>query len=629
MGRSYSFSSILTSEQKQLTAKNRKTLIVQVTGFVVKFPYRIASLNENSIGRRLLLRVFVSYLAVSTVLTAGQIYFGPAGQSLISVAIGSALKAIGLLIVLVLFIRSIVQQPLADLASAASKLTAFDANSAETGNELETLFHNSQKTEVTALSEDFIRMRDYLREKVDYIEAQNRSLEDRVKERTETIAQVNKELEVQSLHDPLTGLANRTLLHDRLTHQLQISERSGTSFAFASIDLRKFKLINDTHGHLAGDEVLKQISYRIRNCLRSADTVARMGGDEFAIIFHHTSVDKLDVVIERIMDSVAAPCQFEDQTIDVGINLGIAIFPEHGRTAKELYQNADMAMYIAKTNDIKLQYFSNEVRQDLQRHHALRTSVSDAVQLNQLNLVYQPIVRCDDGIANAVEALVRWQHPELGQISPVEFIPIAESTGAINEITDWVFQQAMSEIGHYDESITVAINLSEKLLTDDDLATRLMHLVQAADFRPERLMLEFTESVMVENPARAISTLTSLKKCGFQISIDDFGTGYSSLSYLARLPIDEVKIDQQFLADIVHDDADLRINSTVIVLSIVALAHRMNLRIVAEGVETPEISDLATQYGVDFLQGYYFSKPIPVDEMLRWLDGNLQSRQVA
>jgi len=595
----------------------------------VKFLYRIANLTENSLGRRLLLRVFVSYLTISAVLAAGQIYFGPPGQSLLSVYLSSALKAIGLLVVLVFFIRNVVQQPLADLSNAASKLTTFDAESAETNSELETLSHQSQKTEITALSKVFVRMRNSLREKIEYIEAQNRSLEDRVKERTETIAQVNKELEVQSLHDPLTGLANRTLLHDRLTHQLQISERSGASFAFASIDLRKFKLINDTHGHLAGDEVLKQISSRIRKCLRSADTVARMGGDEFAIIFHHTSVDELDVVIQRIMDSVAKPCQFEDQSIEAGINLGVAIFPEHGRSATELYQNADMAMYIAKTNDINLQYFSSEVRRDLQRHHTLRTSMFDAVDLKQLHLVYQPIVRCDNGMASAVEALIRWEHPELGQISPAEFIPIAESTGAINGITDWVFQQAMSEIGHYDENIALAINLSEKLLTEDDLTTRLMGFVQAAGFRPERLMLELTESVMVGNPARAISTLTNLKTCGFQISIDDFGTGYSSLSYLARLPIDEVKIDQQFLADIVHNDADLRINSTVIVLSIVALAHRMNLRIVAEGVETPEISDLATQYGVDYLQGYYFSKPLPVNETLHWLDNNLQSSQVA
>ena len=425
------------------------------------------------------------------------------------------------------------------------------------------------------------------------------------------------QLEHQALHDGLTGLPNRILLLDRVNQLLKDSMRNNKTPAVIVMDLDRFKEINDTLGHHVGDTLLQEISRRLLNVLRDLDTIARLGGDEFAIVLHDINLEGCKVVAKKITNALAMPIQIEDHQLLIRCSQGIAIFPEHGETDADLLKHADIAMYTAKRGHLGHCIYDPD-----ENHHdisciSLSADLTNAIKKNDLELYYQPKVDSKSGKVVAAEALLRWNHPEKGFVSPELIIEVAEQSGLIQPLTDYVIKTAIGQAGKWQKQgidICVGVNLSVFNLRSPNLVSTIRSLLAKSSLKPEKLMLEVTESAMMLNPELAANVLTQLSNMGTQISIDDFGTGYSSLAYLKNLPVHELKIDKSFVMNIVNDKSDLSI-----VKSTIDLAHNLGLSVVAEGVENKESWDILNELDCDILQGYFFSKPIPVEEFDCWI----------
>lgn len=418
-------------------------------------------------------------------------------------------------------------------------------------------------------------------------------------------------------HDALTNLPNRALLQDRIEQTLQHNRRRNHMAALLFVDLDKFKIINDTLGHAVGDGLLKEVSRRLLAAVRSEDTVARQGGDEFIILLSQIS-HPLDAgaIAQKLLDTLALPFHISRHELHISASIGISIFPDDGNEIGELLKNSDIAMYHAKESGrSNFQFFSAMMNEQATERQALSSDLRHAVERSELFLVYQPVVDMASGDICGMEVLLRWQHPVHGLVSPVKFIPLAEESGMIIKIGEWVMRAACTQLRTWQqqgyEVPRLAINLSAKQFRQKNLADNIASILAETGVDSRHIGIEITESMLVQNIDEVVDTLLRLSNLGLEISIDDFGTGYSSLSYLKRFPIDKLKIDKSFVDDIAthKDDA-------AIVKAIISMAHGLQMKIVSEGVETQAQLEFLRQHGCEQYQGYLFSKPLPGAEVV-------------
>lgn len=446
----------------------------------------------------------------------------------------------------------------------------------------------------------------------------NQELEQRVDMRTKELALANEELTHQALHDALTDIPNRTLLYDRLHQAMLAAKRERKSVALMMMDLDRFKEINDTMGHHSGDLVLQTVAARLRGTLRQSDTVARLGGDEFAMVL--PGVGDKDAAIQaarKILNAVQTPMNLEGRNFDINVSLGIAMYPDQGEATGLLMQRADVAMYAAKRNKSGYAFYDAEADRYSVDRLALQSELRHAIEHDELVLFYQPKIDFHSARVSGLEALVRWQHPRHGLMFPDDFIPLAERTGLIRPLTDWVLHKALLQCGawHRDGlALTVAVNISASNLQDPQFVQSVAAVLAATSAEPAWLELEITETAIMKEPAVAIDAIAKLNSMGIQMAIDDFGTGYSSMAYLKKLLVAKIKIDKSFVMDMHTNN-----NDAVIVRSLIGLGHSLGLGVVAEGVENEEVWNQLKGLGCDSAQGYSMSRPIPPEKLAEWL----------
>jgi diguanylate cyclase (GGDEF)-like protein len=424
------------------------------------------------------------------------------------------------------------------------------------------------------------------------------------------VAGASRRLRHQALHDALTGLPNRTLLHRRAERDL----RGDDPAAMLLIDLDRFKEVNDTLGHDYGDALLVEVAERLGAALRRGDTLARFGGDEFAVLVAGAP-DRAAVVelAGRLQEALRRPFALRGVAVELEASIGVALYPEHGTTAGRLLQRADVAMYEAKRGGHGIVTYTAERDPYSEDRLGLLAELRRAIERDELVLHYQPKVSLRTGELTGVEALVRWQHPIRGLLGPDEFVPLAERTGAAADLTRWVVDHALAQCAAWREDgidLPVAVNLAAANIVDVTLPDAIGALLERYGVSAERLECEISEHTVMADPVRATAVLGGLRELGVGLSLDDFGTGHSSLSYLKRLPLDEVKIDRSFVAGMADDD-----NDAVIVRSTIDLARNLGLRVVAEGVETAEVMDALRELRCDVAQGYHISRPLPAGEL--------------
>jgi diguanylate cyclase (GGDEF)-like protein len=425
-------------------------------------------------------------------------------------------------------------------------------------------------------------------------------------------------LKYTARHDPLTDLANRNLLYERLEHALVVGQSESKPFALLLMDLDRFKEINDTIGHQAGDALLQQVGLRLQGAVRKGDTIARLGGDEFAVLLPQMDRESAEIVAARCLKA------FEDQfvigeiSLNVQSSIGIALFPQDGTDRHSLMRCADVAMYQAKESANGYSVYSPERDSYSTERLALMADLHRAIDRDELFLVYQPKINLATGAITGVEALARWQHSKSGLIPPDQFIALAERSGFIKPLTLWVLEAALDQSRWWRAEgidVPISVNLSPRTLHDVDFPERVAALLRTHGVTAEQLELEITESSIMVDPPRALDILTRLHRMGISLSIDDFGTGYSSLSYLKKLPANAVKVDKSFVIQMTQDESDAQI-----VRSTIDLAHNLGLKVIAEGVETEEAWGRLLALGCDEAQGYYVSRPLPAPELTQWLN---------
>ncbi|HEX7649345.1 MAG TPA: EAL domain-containing protein [Noviherbaspirillum sp.] len=420
----------------------------------------------------------------------------------------------------------------------------------------------------------------------------------------------------QASHDSLTGLPNRTLLLDRLAQAISYADRTGKFLAVMLIDLDRFKNINDSLGHEAGDKVIVEAGRRLSAQVREGITVARLGGDEFVVLMPNLAHEEdAAAVAHQLLDTLRVPMVMHGQELATVASIGISIYPKDGTDGSTLLRNADAAMYRAKeAGRGNFQFYAREMNARTLDRLKIEVGLRHALHRGEFVLHYQPQVDIASGKVVGVEALLRWMHPQQHVVPPSEFIPIAEETGLIMPIGEWVLQAACTQQQEWERQglprIKVAVNLSSRQFQQKDLDRMIARVLEQTGCPAACLTLEITESVVMEKPEAAAVTLKKLSDMGVRLAIDDFGTGYSSLSYLKRFPIDELKIDRSFVTDITTDADDAAIAKAVIVL-----AHSMKLSVTAEGVETAGQLEFLRQQQCDLMQGYFFSKPVPADQI--------------
>ncbi len=424
-----------------------------------------------------------------------------------------------------------------------------------------------------------------------------------------------------AVHDVLTSLPNRTLFLDRLRQALLSARRFQRGVTVLFVDLDRFKDINDHFGHDVGDLMIQEMGQRLSRIIRDSDTAARLGGDEFAII--QTDVQNIEdtiVLAQRIIDELAQPFDCRGIRLHSTASVGITLFPEDGENPEQLVKNADMAMYAAKAEGRNnYRFFLPSMHERVKERKTIEEDLRNALEQDQLELYYQPKVDCRTERVVGAEALVRWNHPQRGLILPGEFISVAEECGLINRLGAWVLQRACKQTRAWRDSLfsdfRIAVNLSPAQFQDAELVNSVTEIVKETSLPAGTLELEITESILMNNPEKAVSTLEELKELGVLIAIDDFGTGYSSLNYLKRFPVTSIKIDRSFVNDI-HVDVD----DKAIVDAVIGLGHSLNLEVVAEGVEEIEQLVYLQEKGCNFIQGYLFSKPLPASTFENWVN---------
>jgi len=425
--------------------------------------------------------------------------------------------------------------------------------------------------------------------------------------------------------DQLTGLANRRQLKDHFNYSANLAKRSGEKLAIMFLDLDHFKNINDTLGHSTGDLLLIEVARRLKATLRDEDTLSRQGGDEFIVVLPNTDEQGAAHIAEKLLRDVAQPCQINQYELVTTVSIGIAIYPDDGQDLESLSKNADAAMYRAKqTTRNNFFFFTDEMQAHSARTLKLENALRFALERNQLQLHYQPQINRQDERVIGAEALLRWQHPEMGSISPAEFIPIAEDSGLIIPIGEWVLRTAVNQLKNWLNAgippMMISVNLSAVQFRHPNLPDMVSQILKDAMLPAEYLELELTEEATMDDPKAAISVMDKLHEHGIRMSIDDFGTGYSSLSYLKKFKVYKLKIDQSFVSDLSNDSDD-----QAIVTAIIKLAKSMKMKTIAEGVETASQLEFLSEQGCDEIQGYYFSKPLPTDQFEHFIKNKKQA----
>jgi diguanylate cyclase (GGDEF)-like protein len=441
------------------------------------------------------------------------------------------------------------------------------------------------------------------------------SLERVVEDRTRGLEAANRQLRHMATHDALTGLPNRVLLEDRLSQAIAHAARDGHSFALAVFDLDRFKVINDSFGHATGDALLKEVASRLQGVARSIDTVVRLGGDEFVMIIDNLAhAADAESVAKRAVAALRAPLRIGEHDIHTSASVGIALYPQDGNSVESLMAHADAAMYCVKQhgrND--LQFFAAGMDAATQDRGKLESDLHQALARDQFVLHYQPKVDAQTGRLRGAEALIRWLHPERGLVPPATFIPLAEDSGLIEGIGNWVIHEACRQARAWQDQglapTRVAVNLSAFQFHNGKLLEAIRRSLDEFSLDPAYLEVEITESALMSDPEESVAILRRLSEMGVLVSVDDFGTGYSSMSYLQRFPIDKLKIDRTFISDVTSSNDDASIVS-----AIVSLGHTLNLKVIAEGVETPEQLEFLQMLGCDQYQGYHYSRPMPAAE---------------
>ena len=441
----------------------------------------------------------------------------------------------------------------------------------------------------------------------------------RIQQTNDELVEANKQLERIATTDSLTGLPNRAVLYDRLNSALLLARRNGTSASLLLLDLDRFKEINDTLGHDFGDQILRSVGERLSSVLRASDTVARLGGDEFAVVLPGCDTANTSGVAAKIAQAMENRFQVEGISLDVDLSIGIATYPDHGDEPAILLRVADVAMYVAKRSHSGSAVYVPADDNHSTRRLVLMSELRMAIEHEQLVLFYQPQVNMITGEVVGLEALVRWPQPDGSMIMPDQFIQVAEHTGLIGPLTDWVLETAVEQLGQWSRTghrLGVSVNLSVRSLQDHDLPERIVALLERHGVDPGTLTLEITESAVMADAKRAHDVIKRLGECGVRVAIDDFGTGYSSLGYLKRLPVNEIKLDKSFVLGLGtrSDDRD-----EAIVRSVIAMAHALDRVVVAEGVEHKEALQTLQRLGCIMAQGYFFSRPMPVTNVLQWI----------
>ena len=439
------------------------------------------------------------------------------------------------------------------------------------------------------------------------------------------------QMESLAFYDALTGLANRRLFKNRLDKAVKSAQRINTSIALLFLDLDQFKRINDSLGHDIGDSLLKETAKRLEHNVRKNDTVSRIGGDEFTILLTDiNNTNDVRIVAEKILHSLSRPFMLHGQEIISTVSIGITLTPEDSIDSNTLMKNADLAMYRAKElGRNNFQFFSEDMNTSILHHLEVEKELNIAIKRNQFVLMYQPKISLIDNRITGVETLVRWRHPEKGIIAPDDFISIAEETGQIIKIGAWVLEHSCHEMGALireglmPKNAKVAVNLSAKQFSDPDLLQTVLNILTQSKIDPLNLELEITESIIMDDVEAAIGIMEAIKSRGINLAIDDFGTGYSSLAYLKRFPIDVLKVDRSFVMDIPKDKTDMAITSAVI-----AMGHKLSMRVVAEGIETQEQLDFLRDNGCDDGQGYLLSRPLTLPQLHHFLVINHKEREI-
>lgn len=506
---------------------------------------------------------------------------------------GLAVFSLSILALLFYFIRTVLLKPIETL-SLAMRAEALD------GRFLKPLLIKGKSLEIENLIDSFSTMQ---------LQVHSRK----------------NDLEHQALHDNLTSLPNRLLLFDRLQQAISKERRARGSLALIMMDLNRFKEINDTLGHHAGDELLQIVSKRLIECLRSADTVARLGGDEFAILIPDCNAEQSKNVAMKIHECMRPAIQLYEQSLYIHGSLGIANYPDHGADAEMLLKNADIAMYVAKRNNSVYETYDYKQDQHSVNRLALKHKLQKALQGDELELHYQPQVSCHSMDVVGVEALLRWRSQKDGNVPPDVFIPLAEESGLIKSLTEWVISEAIKQQQVWKQnglSIQISINLSAWNLLDPELDKFVLKHFENNNVEKGSIAFEITESVMMTDTEQALKMMQNLQSIGSEIIVDDYGTGFSSLAYLKKFPVKELKIDKSFVINMIENE-----NDAVIVKSTIDLAHNLGLKVIAEGVESEEVFEVLKVLGCDMVQGYFIEKPISASSLTEWY-GNYHSSLV-
>ena len=424
-----------------------------------------------------------------------------------------------------------------------------------------------------------------------------------------------EKLEHLANHDPLTGLANRLLLNDRLDSAIRRMQRETARLAVLFLDLDRFKIVNDTLGHAVGDELLQQVAARLQSCLRSSDTIGRLGGDEFLVIIeNYNDQSEVERLAEKLHNSLVAVFPINGKELFIGVSIGISLFPEDGTDASTLIRNADSALYRAKeTGRSSYSFYHAELTRQAEERLETEASLRGALQKAEFRLNYQPKIDLRTGKVVAAEALIRWHRPDGSVTPPDAFIPVAEETGLIIPVGEWVIKEAVNQFAQWRDAgyglDHIAINISAVQIQRGALVDTVGQLLERTGLEPSMLELEITESVLLDSPEKALEVLVALRKLGVSVALDDFGTGFSSLSNLKQYPITTLKVDRSFVKDILQDPSDAAITRAV-----VAMGRSLDITVVAEGVETLEHSELLLALGCDQAQGYYYGGPVPAEQ---------------
>ncbi|HEX9983494.1 MAG TPA: EAL domain-containing protein [Thermoanaerobaculia bacterium] len=426
------------------------------------------------------------------------------------------------------------------------------------------------------------------------------------------------QLRHQAMHDALTGLPNRALLFDRLEQGIENARQQKAWLALMLMDLDRFKEVNDTFGHQFGDALLKQVAFRIQNQLEPDDLVARLGGDEFAVVLPGIpDASSVALAARRLLNTLEQPFVVDGQVLEVGASIGIAMFPTHATDARTMLRRADVAMYAAKQAQTGYSFHRDDYESASPDHLTLVVEMRHAIERNELELYYQPKLHLRSGLMTRAEILLRWNHPTRGLVTPGLFIPMAERTGLIRPMTDWLLDRALGQCRKWQDEgapVHVAVNISARSLLDHALPSKVHNLLAKWDVDPRFLKIEITESSIMADPAHALAILSLLQSMGVRLSVDDFGTGYSSLTHLRELPIDEIKIDKSFVIGMTTNEAD-----AAIVRTMIDLGHNLGKQVCAEGVEDEATWKMLRDLGCDLAQGFWISRPMRGKDLMAWL----------